>query len=190
MNVFVSFILNIFFSPWIRINLCLLFETFVSFFSLGVNLFLLFTQIFSFFSDGDVFVSFIYTNVLFLLMGICVFAIFFLPWRELCRHEILPLGHPRRQHHILLFTNIASSWSWWPRWLWWRWWWWWRWSEKERMHKMQGKEYPNQPSECLCIAAPINILVIFTSTTNYSDFSRWKITENTTNIMLGYIQCG
>ena len=142
--------------------------------------------------DGEVLLSFIYTNILFLWMGICVFAIFFLPWRELCRHEILPLGHPRRQHHILLFTNIASSWSWWPRWLWWRWWWWWwwRWSEKERMHKMQGKEYPNQPSECLCIAAPINILVIFTSTTNYSDFSRWKITENTTNIMLGYIQRG
>ena len=60
MNVFVSFILNIFFSPWIRINLCLLFETFVSFFSLGVN----------------VFVSFIYTNIFFLWMGMYFFLLF------------------------------------------------------------------------------------------------------------------
>ena len=31
------------------------------------------------------------------------------------------------------------------------------------MHKMQGKEYPNQPFERLCIKIPIDIMVIFTS---------------------------
>ena len=34
-----------------------------------------------------------------------LFAIFFLAWRELFRHEILPLGHPHSQQHILFLFS-------------------------------------------------------------------------------------
>ena len=40
---------------------------------------------------------------------IFLFAIFFLFWRELRRHQILPLGHPRSQQHIFLSHFLFHS---------------------------------------------------------------------------------
>ena len=44
---------------------------------------------------------------------ICVFYLqyFSLAWRELCRHQILPLGHPQRQQHyiLLLFSQYSHT---------------------------------------------------------------------------------